>query len=51
MKPIVTGRITFGEVDGAGGHEVLGALRAMAGKVERVIVGTEAEARRLGLVS
>ncbi len=42
--------IAFGEVEGVAKHEVLGALRAMARKVERILLATEAEARRLGIV-
>ena len=38
------------ELNIVGGHDPVGALNAMAGEVERVLVATEAELRRLGLI-
>jgi hypothetical protein len=43
--------IAFGPVEGVAGLPVVDTLYAMAGEVERIIVNTEAEMRRLGLVT
>jgi len=42
--------VAFGEVEGMKGEPASGALDAIAGEVERIIVATKAEARRFGLV-
>lgn len=43
--------ISFGEVEGLAGAPVVPALRELANQVERIILATEAESKRIGLVT
>ena len=42
--------IAFGNIDPLTGAEVTSTLKAIYAEVERILLGTEAEARRLGLI-
>jgi hypothetical protein len=42
--------VAFGDVEGVRGEEAASSLRTMASEVERIVLTTEAETRRLGLV-
>ena len=42
--------VAFGEVEAVGGQPVAPILHAMIGEVDRILLATEAEARRLGLI-
>ena len=43
--------LAFGEIDLIQGKDALSVLSAMAGEVERIILATEAESLRLGLIT
>jgi hypothetical protein len=47
----LTFHVAFGPIETQSGTDAIGVLRSMTSEVERIVLATEAETRRLGLIA